>query len=155
MRKVEKYRYDSVSDHLELLVKSYERLTGKILIEYDQLDTLPILFEKVDFALVSHGTEEDPVFNYGNRCALELFEMSFEELTNLPSRKSAELPNREERARLLAEVTAKGYIENYSGVRISATGKRFQIEEATVWNLINAKGDYCGQAAVFSKWVMI
>lgn len=155
MRKIEKYRYHSVSDHLELLVKSYEELTGRILIKYDQLDTLPKLFDQAEFALVSHGTEEDPVFNYGNRCALELFEMSFEELTNLPSRKSAELPNREERARLLAEVTAKGYIENYSGVRISATGKRFQIEEATVWNLINAKGDYCGQAAVFSKWVMI
>ena len=56
------------------------------------------------FVLVAHGTEADPVLNYGNATALALWEMSWEELTRTPSRLTAEAPNREERARLLATV---------------------------------------------------
>lgn len=59
----------------------------------------------------------------------------------MPSRLTAEAPNRAERARLLAEVTARGFIEDYSGRRISHTGQRFLIERATVWNLTDAEGN--------------
>jgi hypothetical protein len=104
------------------------------------------------FVLVSHGTEEDPVLNYGNAAALKLWEMSWEELTRTPSRLTAEAPNREERARLLAAVTKNGFIDDYSGIRISQTGRRFRIAQATVWNLLDEKGNYAGQAAKFSHW---
>ena len=40
--------------------------------------------------------------------ALELFEMNFEQFIKLPSRKSAEAPNREERRRLLEAVSKQG-----------------------------------------------
>ena len=76
--------------------------------------------------LVSHGMETDPVLNYGHRAAQTLWEMTWAELTRTPSRLTAEAPNREERARLLATVTAQGYIDNYSGIRISKTGRRFR-----------------------------
>ena len=104
------------------------------------------------FVVVSHGTEADPVLNYGNAAALALWEMSWEELTSTPSRLTAEAPNREERARLLAAVTARGFIDDYSGVRISKTGRRFRIARATVWNLISENGRPCGQAAMFNRW---
>ena len=104
------------------------------------------------FVLVSHGAEADPVLNYGNRTALNLWEMTWDELTRTPSRLTAEAPNREERARLLAAVTAKGFIDDYSGVRISKTGRRFRIHRATVWNLIAETGQPCGQAAMFDQW---
>ena len=58
----------------------------------------------------------------------------------MPSRLTAEAPDRAERARLLAEVTARGFIDDYSGVRISHTGPRFQIQRATVWNLTDDQG---------------
>jgi hypothetical protein len=77
------------------------------------------------FVVVSHGTEADPVLNYGNAAALALWEMSWEELTRTPSRLTAEAPNREERAKLLEAVTRRGFIDDYSGVRISKTGRRF------------------------------
>jgi hypothetical protein len=99
-----------------------------------------------------HGVEDDPVFNYANQTALELFEMSWEQFTILPSRHSAEPASREERARLLAQVSNHGYIDNYAGVRISSSGRRFLIEDAVVWNLIDDRGSYHGQAAVFDKW---
>jgi hypothetical protein len=78
--------------------------------------------------------------------------MSWEELTQTPSRFTAEAPNREERARLLKAVTERGFIDDYSGVRISKTGKRFRIDRATVWNLITEDGKPCGQAAMFDQW---
>jgi hypothetical protein len=102
--------------------------------------------------VVSHGTEADPVLNYGNRSALTLWEMSWEELIRIPSRHTAEAVAREERARLLDEVTRHGFISNYAGVRISSTGRRFRIFEATVWNLIDTEGRPAGQAASFDRW---
>jgi len=104
------------------------------------------------FALVSHDTANDPVFNYANLKALELFELSWEDFTHLPSRLSAEPVNQAERDRLLAEVTEKGCINHYEGVRISATGKRFLIKNAIVWNLMDKIQSYKGQAACFGQW---
>lgn len=107
------------------------------------------------FVVVSHGTQADPVLNYGNLTALGLWELSWDELTQMPSRFTAEAPNREERARLLNRVTRDGYIDDYSGVRIAKTGRRFQIARATVWNLLAADGSHAGQAAMFSEWTFL
>jgi hypothetical protein len=104
------------------------------------------------FVLVSHGIEADPVLNYGNQAALTLWEMSWEELTLTPSRLTAEAPNRDERARLLAAVTSRGFIDDYSGVRVSKSGRRFRILQATVWNLLDDRLNPAGQAALFSRW---
>ena len=115
----------------------------------------PVLAERLfhaPFVLISHGTEADPVLNYGNAAALVLWEMSWDEFTRTPSRLTAEAPDRPERARLLAAVAAHGFIDDYSGVRISKTGRRFRISSAAVWNLLTEDGRPCGQAARFDKW---
>ena len=141
------------SQHGNLLCRSYESFTGKLLLpsESTTSELIEALFA-APFALVSHGIEEDPVFNFGNKTALVLFELTWEQFTRLPSRKSAEPTNQEERQKLLDRVTQQGYIDDYSGVRISSTGKRFLIKEAIVWNLIDDQKQYHGQAAVFDKW---
>jgi hypothetical protein len=97
----------------------------------------------------------DPVFNYANLKALELFELSWEDFTCLPSRLSAELVNQAERDRLLAKVMKKGYIDDYEGVRISSGGKRFLIKNAVVWNLMDNKQRYKVQAACFDQWTFL
>jgi hypothetical protein len=104
------------------------------------------------YAVVSHDTQPDPIFNYGNRLALQLFEMTWKDFTALPSRLSAEPMLQEERERLLAGVSERGYIDDYTGVRISATGKRFLIRNAIVWNLLDERGNPCGQAALLKNW---
>jgi hypothetical protein len=101
-------------------------------------------------AIVAHGTEADPVFFYGNRLALQLFEMDFGEFVRLLSRFSAEPLAREERARLLERVAQQGYVDGYSGMRIAKSGRRFMISDGTVWNLADEAGVLHGQAAVFS-----
>jgi hypothetical protein len=142
--------------HAKLLYQSFERCTGSPLVPLvpGTEKVVEVLFN-APFALVSHGTEEDPVFNFGNNTALKLFELTWEQFTSLPSRKSAEPVNREERRRLLEQVTQQGYIDDYSGVRISSTGQRFLIQQATVWNLIDKEGKYHGQAAVFDQWTFL
>lgn len=141
----------SLDERLQLIVTSYRRLTGKPLID-DALSDVVALREAVwnaPRAIVAHGTEDDPIFFYGNRLALQLFEMSFEEFARLPSRLSAEPLAQEARVKLLDKVTLQGYVDNYSGMRIAKSGRRFMITDTTVWNLIDEGGEHRGQAAVF------
>lgn len=105
------------------------------------------------FVVLAHDATSDPVFFYANLAAQALFEMSWRELVRLPSRHSAEPLAREERQRLLDRVARHGYIDDYAGVRISASGKRFRIAGATVWNLLDDAGRAVGQAAAFGDWV--
>ena len=59
---------------------------------------------------------------------------------------------REERERLLRRVADQGFIDDYAGVRIAADGRRFRIEQAVVWNLVDEAGTLQGQAACFHHW---
>ena len=142
-----------LADHIGLLRRSYRQLTGRDLIDpgLTDRDAASALFE-APFALLSHDTRADPILTYGNRTVLGLFELTWEQLTAMPSRYTAEAPNRDERARLLQAVAARGYIDDYRGVRVSARGRRFMIENACVWNLVDAGGRCHGQAATFAHW---
>ena len=147
------WQSEAILRHSVCLVRSYRRFTGSELMRGVANDReLACCLYRAPFVLVSHGTQPDPVLNYGNAAAQALWEMSWDELTRTPSRLTAETPEREERARLLAAVTAHGFIDDYAGTRISKSGRRFRIRRATVWNLISDSGDPCGQAARFSDW---
>lgn len=145
-----------LADHLRLLRDSYRRLTGRDLIDPSLGDAAAAraLFD-APFALLSHDTQADPILSYGNRTVLGLFAVTWEELTRMPSRYTAEAPERTERERLLHEVTAHGFVDDYRGVRISARGQRFLIEGACVWNLLDPQGRYRGQAATFADWRLL
>ena len=139
---------EALQHRLALITDSFRRLTGRILVD----DASPEGLWNAPRVIVAHGTEADPVFFYGNLMALDAFEMDFAAFTRLPSRCSAEPMNREDRARLLERVSRDGFIDDYSGVRISARGQRFMIKQAVVWNLIDPVGRIHGQAATFDRW---
>lgn len=147
---------DFLLTHSQLLIRSFYRLTGRRLLPMDGGSDGPDFdlqqLTNSPFAIVSHGTQDQPIFNYANNTALALFEMQWSEFTSLPSSKSAEPVSQAERDHLLSEVSKHGYIDNYQGVRVTASGKRFKIEDAVVWNLIDAADNYCGQAAVLYRW---
>lgn len=69
----------------------------------------------------------------------------------MPSRLSAEAQNRDERQQFLARVERLGYESGYKGVGITKSGRRFMIEEATLWQLIDADGKLHGQAVVIPR----
>lgn len=140
-------------EHTERLLQSFKHWTGRdLLAPADSTSRRAERLFHAPFVVVSHGVEDDPLLNYGNGAALALWEMPWETLTRTPSRLTAEPVSREERARLLAEVAQRGFIDNYKGIRISRTGRRFFIERALVWNLLDEAGKYCGQAATFWRW---
>ncbi len=140
------------SDHVSIISESYCRLTGRQIDFNDRQGGVAKALFNAPFALISHGIEAEPVFNYANKTAMQLFNMTWDEITVLASKYSAEYPNREQRSQFLRDVKQNGYIENYSGIRIAKGGQRFYIEKATVWNLTDADGAYYGQAAMFNHW---
>jgi hypothetical protein len=143
-------------DHTTCLLRSFRHWTGRNLIPASGSPEARArhLFN-VPFVVISHGIDDDPVLNYGNQAALTLWEMSWEDFTKMLSRVTAEPMEQAERARLLTEVSKKGFMDGYRGVRISKTGRRFRVENATVWNLLDEQDRYCGQAATFSRWTYL
>jgi hypothetical protein len=148
--------------HTLIILASYKKLLGRDLLPPSMLDVnaaanadpaslAQALFE-APFVLATADASPDPVLNYGNRRALELWEMDWKEFTSLPGRRTAEAPEREARDRFLEAVRKNGFVTDYSGIQITRSGRRFRIREAVVWNLIDTDGNYLGQAACFSDW---
>lgn len=130
------------------MLASYQRFRGRPLCTLAELDA-------AEFVVLAHGTQDPPVLFYGNQAALRLWEMSFDAFTSMPSLKTAEADVRDVRAKLLADVERDGFTDHYTGVRISASGKRFEIVDAFVWNILDDDGVRLGQAATFDRWRML
>ncbi len=142
--------------HSHLLYNSFFTVTGKPLLEpFPGENDLAEALYQAPFVLLSHGIQPDPVFNYANLTAQRLWELDWEKFTKMPSRLSAEPVAVSERQAMLEEARKKGFIENYQGVRISSSGKRFIIKNAVLWNVYDATGVYRGQAAKFREWVFL
>ena len=122
--------------HSQHLLNSFKALTHQNLIDRTPSPEVQAqnLF-KAKFVIVSHNTDQDPLFNYGNQAALDLWEFDWTQFIKLPSRRSAEPLAQIHRDRLLQAVKAEGYITNYRSIRISRTGKRFWVENATIWTV--------------------
>lgn len=138
------------------LLDSYRHWIGRDLIERtgDPEFQARTLFES-PLVVVSHGTEVDPILNYGNRTALDLWEMTWEQLIRTPSRLTAEPVNRAEREWMLEQARVRGFIDTYRGIRVSGTGRRFLVENALIWNVLDADHQRIGQAATFSHWTRL
>jgi hypothetical protein len=135
------------------MLESYRHWIGAELIERegDPEFQARALFESPQ-VVISHGMQTDPILNYGNRTALELWELTWEQLVQTPSRLTAEAINRAEREWMLEQARARGYIGTYRGVRITRSGRRFLVENAVIWNVLDSSGQRIGQAATFTHW---
>ena len=52
----------------------------------------------------------------------------------------------------LPEAREKGFVEGYSGWRVSAEGKRFLVQDAILFNVVSPSEKTVGQAVVFTSW---
>lgn len=138
----------------DLLAGSYRRLLGEDppFLDNTQTDAARWLYEDAPACVLAHNTEPDPRFIYANKAAQALLEYSWDEIVALPSRFSAEAPNRAERQRLLEAVARDGFATGYSGVRIAKSGRRFRIDDGVLWELHDANGALHGVAAAFARW---
>jgi fermentation-respiration switch protein FrsA (DUF1100 family) len=143
-------------EHTLRLLNSFQHWTGRTLIPDDpNPERLAERLYRYPAVVLSHGVGADPILNYGNAAALSLWEMTWEAFTTLPSRMTAEPAARENRARLLADAARQGYLENYRGIRVSQSQRRFLIEGALVWTVLDEHGGIIGQAAVFDRWTYV
>ena len=146
----------AIMEWSQLLLNSFRHWTGRELLERvgDSGYQAHALFQS-SFIVVSHGIEPDPLLNYGNQVALELWGLTWDQLVKTPSRLTAEPVNRAERAWMLEQARARGYLDTYRGVRITSTGRRFLVENALIWNVVDAEGQRVGQAATFAQWTWL
>jgi len=126
-----------------LIAASYARLTSEVLAG-DLWTT--------STAVVAHGTEPSPRFFYANRQALSLFRMTAARFISMESRLSAGPADRADRAAMLAQLDATNVVRGYRGIRVASDGTCFTIENAVIWNLLDAHGQHHGQAAAFAQW---
>jgi PAS domain S-box-containing protein len=136
-------------DFFAVLTGSYARRLGEPLVPPGA--DAAWLYGQAPFAVLAHDGAADPRFIYANRAAQACFGYTQEEMVGLPSRLSAEMPERAERQRLLDAVARDGFTRGYRGLRIAKDGRRFWIEQAVVWQL-DRDGVIVGQAATFSEW---
>lgn len=137
-----------------LLSSSYFRFTKTPLVPHtqDASNAALWLYENAPFGLVAHNTDPDPRFVYANVTAQKCFEYSWHEFTMVHSRFSAEAPDREERQRLLEAAERDGFITDYRGIRVAKSGRRFWIDDVTLWQLVDESGALRGQAALIPQW---
>jgi PAS domain S-box-containing protein len=139
----------------ELLLDSYEYVVGAPMVPGNALrgaEAARWLYDDAPFGLLVHDTSGDPRFVYANATAQKCFEYGWDEFVGMPSRLSAEADNREERQRLMEDVLRKGYDDDYRGPRIAKSGRRFWIEDATVWNVLDRDDTLHGQAAILRRF---
>lgn len=153
MRALPMERFPFLVTHTLRLLRSYHRWTGReLLAESGTPDELAGRLWSHPVIVLSHGTEADPMLNYGNQAALTLWEMTWDEWIATPSRLTAEPVAQDERARLLADASRRGYLDHYQGVRITRTGRRFFVDDATIWTVLDEADRVAGQAATFHRW---
>lgn len=136
-----------------LIADSYQRLLGESLVPAEVPPTAATqwLYADAPFCLLAHERAADPRFIFANLAAQRCFEYDWAGLVGLPSRLSADAPDRDERRGLLESVARRGFATGYRGLRIAKSGRRFWIEDVTVWNLIDAAGEVQGQAAAYRR----
>ena len=142
------------AEHLEISYRNYmnEPLLPGSSSSLTKLQLAESLYNLPNQIVLSHGIQSnDPILNYGNKIALDLFKTTWNEFTTMPSRLTAEPTNQAIRAEFMQNVKTNGYVTNYSGIRIACDQKtRFKIENAIVWNIV-IDNELIGQAATFKK----
>ena len=89
-----------VVEWTQRLLNSYRHWTSRELIErIGEPEVQAYRLFQAPFVVVSHGAETDPVLNYGNQIALDLWEMRWDQLVQTPSRLTAE-PSQSGRTRM-------------------------------------------------------
>jgi hypothetical protein len=150
------WKRPDIITHTQHLLDSYRHWVGRELLpRTGSPEEQSRAAYEAPIALLSDGLEASPVFNYGNLTVQRLFETDWDHFITIVSRNSAEVVHQEERERLRGQVTQKGFIDNYRGIRISSTGRRFWIENAVVWVVRDRSEKILGKAATFAGWTYL
>lgn len=144
---------DELRTRARWLLDSYRRWAGEELLddppaEDDDAARARALFA-APFAVLAHDTRPEPLCIYANAAALAAFELPIEDAPAFETIRTAEPAARAERRAALARAGEAGLLTGYSGVRVSTTGRRFEIHDGRIWTVLDDDGRPAGQAATF------
>ena len=105
--------------------------------------------------VIAHDNQNDPLINYSNYLALQLWSRSWEEMIGLPSKLTAPIQERKNRSSTLRQVMKNNAIKGYEGIRINSKGQIFSIKDVYIWTVWDEESKPFGQAATFYKWEMM
>jgi hypothetical protein len=147
-----RYLLPSVITRSLQMQKSFMKWLNVPLLDAASPEILAQMLYEAPYPILSKGPQEDPIFCYANLAAQKLWEMQWNEFTQLPSRLSAPSVDREERQRLIERAAKYGYVDDYAGIRISKSGQRFMIKDTILWKVLDDEGNFIGQAARIGSW---
>ena len=148
----------NLSDHVRYLDLSLKKSSGTALFDWinerskdAKVTTAELLDQNTRFGVLSHGTQSDPIYNYGNKASLELFGYTIEELCRTPSRLSTVPELMKDRDRLIRDIETRGYGYIDDALRVKADGELFIIDRILVWTVFDEEDNRIGLAAVYDK----
>eukprot|EP00271_Cylindrocystis_brebissonii_P002248 TRINITY_DN12699_c0_g1_i1.p1 TRINITY_DN12699_c0_g1~~TRINITY_DN12699_c0_g1_i1.p1 ORF type:complete len:256 (-),score=42.92 TRINITY_DN12699_c0_g1_i1:548-1315(-) len=143
------YLSGEVIMHSLAVIDSYFRATGKPIFPSSvEISVAAKALWELPRVVVTQGTEEDPLYNYGNKAALDLFEMDWPTFTSSVARKWA--PEEEQTAHSELVKSAVQGVQDIGGlVRVTSSGQTFKISQGAWWALTTLDGEPFGQGAVF------
>jgi len=153
----------NLENHIRLLNQSLQDSSGQSLFGWIQTqqyiegenqlieESAQALHNNTRFGVLSHGTQPDPVYNYGNLASLELFEQTIEKLCQTPSRFSTIPELMEDRSDLIKAIEKDGHGTIHNAIRISAEGHPFEIPQIKVWTVRDDDGKRIGLAAIYDR----
>ena len=147
-------RVEDIDDWVRLSSDSLQRFTGKSLLDVmEGVDTVESVHDNERYAVLSHGNQTDPIYNYFNKGAFLTFQWPESEVYSLPSRYSAPDGSlRQDRAKMMQTVVDQDVRTIPIAIRQTKAGDFFQLTNVTLWNVYDDSGEVrLGQTAVFDR----
>ena len=149
-------RVENMDDWVRLSSESLKVHTGESLLDRMDVGTVGLVHTNERYAVLSHGTQKDPIYNYFNRAALETFQWSEDEVYQIPSRYSApDGATRSDRQERLKKTAEEDVINLPNAIRQTKSGDQFQINDVILWNVYNDDGVRVGQMAIFDRELIV
>jgi hypothetical protein len=148
-------RVQDIDEWIRLSSESLKRFTGKGLLEIlDGVSTIQQVHDNERYAVLSHGNQTDPIYNYFNKGAFLTFQWPESDIYSLPSRHSA--PDgllRNDRQQMMQTVVEQNVLVIPSAIRQTKAGEFFKLTNVTFWNVYSDDDDgvRLGQTAVFDR----
>jgi hypothetical protein len=146
-------RVEDIDQWIQWCSDSLKKARGVSLLDYIHVDCIADVHSHERYAVVSHGTQDDPIFCYANAATLATFQYSEEEFYQLPSRKSAPTVGgeRNNRQKIMKDVDNNQVWDIPSGIRQRKDGSLFEFRDVILWNVYTDKGQRVGQCAVYDR----
>ena len=133
----------------------YDRINEMLLGEDSSSETAIMttpqqVHESSRFAVLSHGNQTDPIYNYVNAAGFRVFRWPAEVYYRLPSRKSApEGSARQQRAKVIDDTVASDITYIDEAVRVRYPNATVTLRDAILWNVYDDAGYRVGQTVLF------